>query len=141
VHDFVQDYLRKVGTDWVSDAAGDGGVIVAGPNQSASSLEFNMENPGITGWGDDPGEYMLEQSPPFNPSYPTYDSEYDGFIWEMLYEFRVPVSAYTGCNSITFGLHDFEGSAGGLQGMHSSPPKTADGTYLQVEPFDVRLVE
>ena len=141
VHDFIQDYLRAVGSDWVSDAAGDGEVIVAGPNQSASSLEFNLENTDITGWGDDPGENVLEHSPPFNPSYPTYDSEYDGFVWEMIYEFRVPVLNYTGCNQITFGLHDFDGSAGGLQGMHSSPAKTADGVFLQVEPFDVRLVE
>ncbi|MCH7579696.1 MAG: Tad domain-containing protein [Chloroflexi bacterium] len=141
VHDFIQDYLRAVGNDWVSDAAGDGEVIVAGPNQSASSLEFNLENPGITGWGDDPGENVLEHSPPFNPQYPAYDSEYDGFVWEMIYEFRVPVSAYIGCDQITFGLHDFEGSAGGLEGMHSSPAKTADGVFLQVEPFDVRLVE
>ena len=59
----------------------------------------------------------------------------------MLYEFRVPVSDYTGCNLVTFGLHDFEGSAGGLEGMHSSPAKTGDGVFLQVEPFDVRLVE
>ena len=141
VHDFIQDYLRAVGNDWVSDAAGDGEVIVAGPNQSASSLEFNLENTDITGWGDDPGENVLEHSPPFNPSYPTYDSEYDGFVWEMIYEFRVPVSDYIGCDQITFGLHDFEGSAGGLQGMHSSPAKTSDGVFLQVEPFDVRLVE
>ncbi|MCH8010190.1 MAG: Tad domain-containing protein [Chloroflexi bacterium] len=141
VHDFIQDYLRATGDNWVSDAAGDGEVIVAGPNQSASSLEFNLENPDITGWGDDPGESIIGSSPPFNPSYPTYDSEYDGFVWEMIYEFRVPVSDYTGCNQITFGLHDFEGSAGGLEGMHSSPAKTADGVFLQVEPFDVRLVE
>ncbi|MCH7699186.1 MAG: hypothetical protein IH865_09655 [Chloroflexi bacterium] len=140
-HDFIQDYLRQVGADWVSDAAGDGEVFVAGPDQSASSLEFNLENPAITGWGDDPGENPLEQSPPFNPQYPAYDSEYDGFVWEMLYEFRVPVSAYSGCNQVTFGLHEFSGSAGGLEGMHSSPAKTADGVFLQVEPFDVRLVE
>ena len=43
--------------------------------------------------------------------------------------------------SAVLGLHDFEGSAGGLEGMHSSPAKTADGVFLQVEPFDVRLVE
>ena len=143
VHDFIQDYLRKSGTDWISDAnpAGDGDVIVQGPNQSASSLEFNLENPDITGWGDDPGEIVREQSPPFNPSYPTYDSEYDGFVWEMLYEFRIPVSSYAGCSQITFGLHDFGGSAGGLEGMHSSPAKTNDGKFLQVEPFNVRLVE
>ena len=141
VHDFVQDYLRKVGSDWVSDAAGDGQVIVAGPDQSASSLEFNLENPSITGWGDDPGENPLEQSPPFNPQYPSYDSEYDGFVWEMLYEFRVPISAYTGCNQVTFGLHEFAGQAGGLEGIHSSPAKTSDGAFLQVQPLDVRLVE
>ena len=141
VHDFIQDYLRAVGNEWISDAAGNGEVIVAGPDQSASSLEFNLENPDITGWGDDPGENIRDTSPPFNPSYPTYDSEYDGFVWEMIYEFRVPVSDYIGCDQITFGLHDFEGSAGGLQGMHSSPAKTSDGVFLQVEPFDVRLVE
>ncbi len=141
VHDFIQDYLRQVGTDWVSDAAGDGEILVAGPNQSASSLEFNLENPLITGWGDDPGEDPLVESPPFSPQYPSYDSEYDGFIWEMIYEFRVPKSAYTGCNNIQFGLHDFPGTSGGLEGMHSSPAKTADGVYLQVQPFTIRLVE
>ena len=135
-HDFIQDYLRQVGTTWVSDANGDGTVYVAGPNQSASSLEFNLENPGITGW-----PYAEIQSPPFDPEYPLFDSQYDDFVWEMIYEFRVPRASYDECTQITFGLHDFGGASGGLGGMHSSPAKTDDGAFLRVEPFDVRLVE
>ena len=135
-HDFIQDYLRQVGSTWVSDANGDGEVFVAGPNQSASSLEFNLEHPEITGW-----PYAEIQSPPFNPEYPTFDSQYDNFVWEMIYEFRVPRANYDECTQVTFGLHDFSGSTGGLGGMHSSPAKTDDGAFLRVEPFDVRLVE
>lgn len=141
VHDFIQDYLRQVGGQWVSDPAGDGSVVLAGPDQSASSLEWNLENPASTGWGDDPGEKPLEQSPPFNPSYGSVDAEYNGWVWEMLYEFRVPVAAYSGCTQVTFGMHNFGGQAGPLEGIHSSPAKTADSAFLRVEPFDVRLVE
>lgn len=140
-HDFIQDYLRKAGNNWISDVAGDGEVFSGAPTDSASSLEFNLENPTITGWGDDPGEDPLTQSPPFNPQYPAYAAEYDGYVWEMIYEFKVPKGAYAACNQVTFGLHDFSGVSGGLEGMHSSPAKTADGVFLQVEPFDVRLVE
>ena len=135
-HDFVQDYLRKVGNEWASDANGNGQVYVAGPNQSASSLEFNLEHPEITGW-----PYAETQSPPFDPQYPEYDSQWDNFVWEMIYEFRVPKANLTECTQLTFGLQDFGGTTGGLAGMHSSPAKTADGAFLRVEPFDVRLVE
>ncbi|MCH8025661.1 MAG: Tad domain-containing protein [Chloroflexi bacterium] len=140
-HDFIQDYLRQEGVNWASDVSGDGSVYVGAPTASASSLEFNLENPDITGWGDDPGENPLYESPPFDPQYPTYDSEYDGFVWEMIYEFKVPRQPLASCNQVTFGLNDFGGSTGGLEGMHSSPAKTDDGAFLQVEPFDVRLVE
>ena len=134
-HDFIQDYLRQAGNNWISDAAGDGTVYVAAPTDSASSLEFNLENPDITGWA-----YAELQSPPFNPQYPTYDSAYDGFVWEMIYEFKVPRQPLENCNQVTFSLRDSAGSTGGLEGMHSSPAKTEDGVFLEVA-TDVRLVE
>ena len=46
-HDFIQDYLREdqaAPGGWASDAAGDGEVIVAGPEESRSSLEYNLED-------------------------------------------------------------------------------------------------
>ncbi len=144
-HDFIQDYLVEDGAGgWDSWAGGGdkGEVIVAGPSDSASSLEWNLEHPTLTGWGDDPGEDPLIQSPPFNPAYPAYDSEYDGWIWEMIYEFRVPASAYSNCvGPIQFGLHDFSGSAGPLEGIHSSPAKTAEGVWLQIQASVLKLVE
>lgn len=135
-HDFIQDYLRQVGNNWKSDTSGDGKVYVSAPTDSASSLQFNLENPDITGWA-----YAELQSPPFNPQYPTYDSQYAGFVWEMIYEFKVPRQPLANCNQVTFGLHDFGGSTGGLEGMHSSPAKADDGAFLQVERFTIRLVE
>ena len=136
-HDFIQDYLIEVGNHWKSDTSGSGEVIHAAPTSSASSLEWNLEHPEETGW-----ELGLLQSPPFNPTYPSYDSAYDGWIWEMIYEFKVPLGAYSNCDVVTFGLDDFTGSAGGLEGMHSSPAKTADGKFLQVgQAVEVRLVE
>ena len=63
IHDFEQDYLRPDGAGWTSDANGDGQIVTAGPTESASSLEWNPENPTLTGWGDDPGEDPLTQSP------------------------------------------------------------------------------
>ncbi len=59
----------------------------------------------------------------------------------MIYEFKVPRQPLDNCNQVTFGLFDFGGTTGGLEGMHSSPAKTEDGVFLQVDPFDVRLVE
>ena len=136
-HDFIQDYLIEVGNHWKSDTSDSGEVITAAPTASASSLEWNLEHPEETGW-----ELGLLQSPPFNPAYPSYDSAYDGWIWEMIYEFKVPLGAYSSCDVVTFGLDDFTGSAGGLEGMHSSPAKTADGKFLRVgQAVDVRLVE
>ncbi len=137
-HDFIQDYLVELGNNnWKSDASDNGEVIHAAPTASASSLEWNLKHPQETGWA-----LGLLQSPPFNPQYPFYDSAYDGWIWEMLYEFKVPLGAYSSCSQVTFGLHDFSGSAGGLEGMHSSPAKTSDGVFLQIgQAFDVRLVE
>ncbi|MCH7699523.1 MAG: hypothetical protein IH865_11355 [Chloroflexi bacterium] len=137
-HDFIQDYLIEVGNEWKSDVSGDGTVIQSpGPTASASSLEWNLEHPEETGW-----ELGLLQSPPFNPTYPSYDSAYDGWIWEMIYEFKVPIGPYSNCEEVTFGLDDFTGSAGGLEGMHSSPAKTEDGKFLQVgQAVEVRLVE
>ena len=145
VHDFEQDYLRPDGAAWASDATGDGQIVTAGPTQSASSLEWNLENPTLTGWGDDPGEDPLTQSPPFNGSlYPNYDPEYDGWVWEMIYEFKVPESAYAGCSSApTFTLPEIIGGGGTVGGLHSSPGKTAEGAYLQGAGSQgaVRLVE
>ena len=107
--------------------------MTAGPTESASSLEWNLENPTLTGWGDDPGEDPLTQSPPFNGSlYPNYDPAYDGWVWEMIYEFKVPESAYSGCSSPpTFTLPEIIGGDGTVGGLHSSPGKTAEGAYLQ----------
>lgn len=149
VHDFIQDYLRKEGSSWASDPSGDGEIIVAGPAASASSLEWNLEHPDETGWGDDPGEEpfvpgndKLGQSPPFNPLYPDYDAEYAGWVWEMIYEFKVPKSAYSGCTGdVLFGLHNFAGQAGPLEGIHSSPAKVEDGASLTLQQEIVRLVE
>ena len=59
----------------------------------------------------------------------------------MIYEFKVPKGPLASCNQVTFGLNDFGGSTGGLEGMHSSPAKTSDGSFLQVERFTIRLVE
>ena len=144
-HDFIQDYLVEGGAGgWDSWAGGGdkGQVIVAGPSDSASSLEWNLENPTLTGWGDDPGEDPLVQSPPFSPSYPTYDPEYDGWVWEMIYEFKVPKGPYNNCTGpIQFGLHDFSGSAGPLEGIHSSPAKTDEGVWLQIGARVLKLVE
>jgi hypothetical protein len=144
VHDFILDYLRETGTSWASDVSGDGTVYLGAPTASASSLEWNLEHPAETGWGDDPGEDMLEQSPPFNPTWPTYDAEYDGWIWEMIYEFKVPKQPLDDCaGTVSFGLYDFSGSTGGLVGIHSSPSKTADGANVVIQGQDsiIRLVE
>ena len=144
VHDFIQDYLRLDGADWVSDPWGDGTLFMGAPTASASSLEWNLENPTLTGWGDDPGEDVFQQSPPFNPQWPTYDSEYDGWIWEMIYEFKVPRQPLDNCaEPVYFGLYDFSGSTGGLVGIHSSPAKTDDGANVVItgEAGVIRLVE
>ncbi len=85
---------------------------------------------------------MLAQSPPFNPAWPTYDSEYDGWIWEMIYEFKVAKQPYDNCaGPIQFALHDFSGSTGPLQGIHSSPAKVAEGVTLLVQAGVLKLVE
>ena len=144
MHDFILDYLRETGTSWASDVSGDGTLYLGAPTASASSLEWNLEHPAETGWGDDPGEDMLSQSPPFNPVWPTYDSEYDGWIWEMIYEFKVPKQPLEDCGgTVSFGLYDFSGSTGGLVGIHSSPAKTADGANVLIQGQDaiIRLVE
>ncbi len=145
VYDFVQDYLREDGSGWASDAnpVGNGETIVAAPPDSASSLEFNLENPTVTGWGDDPGEDPLIQSPPFDGSYPNYDSEYDGWIWEMIYEFRVPKSAFTACGgAINFALPSFDGQRGPVGGIHSSPSKVLEGGSVFLEStIEILLVE
>ncbi len=143
-HDFVQDYLYQDGSTWKSGPSGDGGVIAAGPAASASSLEWNLENPTLTGWGDDPGEDPALQSPPFSPSYPTYDSEYDGWIWEMIYEFKVPKQPYDTCSGpVTFALVTFPGQTGPVGGIHSSPAKIAGGesVFIISEDGILKLVE
>ncbi len=142
IHDFVQDYLYEDGTSWASDTGGDGSVIVAGPADSASSLEYNLEHPSDTGWGDGTGENPLNQSPPFNPAYPNYDSEYDGWVWEMIYEFKVPRSAYDACGStLFFGLPEFAGQTGPVGGIHSSPAKVAEGGSIFLSTREILLVE
>ena len=143
VHDFIQDYLRGDSGGWASDALGNGKTLIAGPVQSASSLEFNLENPAITGWGDDPGENAQASSPPYNPSYGSWDPEYDGFVWEMIYEFKVLASDYADCAQVQFGLHNFSGDAGQLEGLHSSPAKTDEGVTLLIdsETKNLKLVE
>lgn len=144
-HDFIQDYIYqdKSSGDWVSGPAGDGTVLFNGPTASASSLEWNLEHPQETGWGDDPGEDMLLTSPPFIGTYGTWAPEYDGWVWEMLYEFKVPASAYAGCSTVQFGLHNFSGQAGQLEGIHSSPAKVSDGITLLIdtETKNLKLVE
>ncbi len=143
-HDFILDYLRETGNGWASDTAGDGTVYKSAPTDSASSLEWNLEHPDETGWGDDPGEDPLAQSPPFDPVWPTYDSEYDGWVWEMIYEFKVPKQPLKNCaETVYFGLYDFSGQTGGLVGIHSSPAKTADGANVIIQSSDpvIRLVE
>ncbi len=146
-HDFVQDYLRQTGSTFASDPAGDGEVIVAGPSNSASSLEWNLEHPAETGWGDDPGEILIDpakkstaQSPPFNPLYPDYDAEYDGWVWEMIYEFRVPISDYQCGGEVLFGLPDFTGSTGPVGGLHSSPPKVVGGEFVGFDGSSTRTI-
>ncbi|MCH7617712.1 MAG: hypothetical protein IIB18_07615 [Chloroflexi bacterium] len=144
VHDFIQDYLRGDSgqNGWASDALGNGKILGGGPVQSASSLEFNLENPEITGWGDDAGEDPQESSPPYFPTYGFWDSEYDGFVWEMIYEFKLLASDYAGCQQIQFGLHNFAGESGQLEGLHSSPAKTDEGITLLIDKIsELRLVE
>ena len=143
VHDFIQDYLRGDAGQggWASDAQGNGKILGGGPVQSASSLEFNLENPEITGWGDDDGEDPQKSSPPYNPSYGSWDAEYDGFVWEMIYEFKVLAADYAGCAQVHFGLHNFSGESGQLEGLHSSPPKTDEGITLLIELGELKLVE
>ncbi len=143
VHDFIQDYLRGDSgqNGWASDALGNGKILGGGPAQSASSLEFNLENPTITGWGDDSGEDPQDSSPPYNPSYGSWDAEYDGFVWEMIYEFKVPAADYAGCTQVQFGLHNFAGESGQLEGLHSSPAKTDEGITLLIEISELKLVE
>ncbi len=110
-------------------------------------MVFNLENPDITHWGDDLGENPLSQSPPFSGpgSYPDYDSEYDGWVWEMLYEFRVPRSAYEGCPGVFFGIPPLGGGAGPVGGMHSSPAKVEEGVFVglgvQTQTIELLLVE
>ena len=140
-HDFVQEYLTQVGSGW---ASGMDEVIAAAPAASASSLAWNLEHPFETGWGDDPGEDPLVQSPPLNPSYPTYDSQYDGWIWEMIYEFKVPKQPYdAGCGSVTFALASFSGATGPVGGIHSSPAKVEGGSSIFIisEDGTLKLVE
>ena len=142
LHDFIQDYLREDGSGWKSDASGDGQLIGAGPTDSASSLEWNLEHPNETGWGDDPGENPLIQSPPFNPLYPIYDSQYDGWIWEMIYEFKVPRGPYDSCvEPILFGLDNFPDEEGPTGGVHSSPAKVEGGETLLIQASVLKLVE
>ena len=60
----------------------------------------------------------------------------------MIYEFRVPRQPYANCvGPIQFGLHDFSGSAGPLEGIHSSLAKTAEGVWLQIQASVLKLVE
>ena len=60
----------------------------------------------------------------------------------MIYEFRVPKQPYDNCvGPIRFGLHDFSGSAGPLEGIHSSPAKTTEGIWLQIQAGVLKLVE
>lgn len=144
VHDFVQDYLRLVSTNvYVSDTVGkDAAVIVAGPSASSSSMVYNLMNRSATHWGDSAGEDPLTQSPPFNPKYPTYASEYNGWVWEVLYEFKVPRSAYAGCGSgVFFGVRPFPGQTGPVGGVHSSPPKVAAGSSVLLSTIEILLVE
>ena len=144
VHDFNQDYLRQSGPEWVSDTNGLEGSIIAGrrgPDRSASSIVWNLEHTDLTGWGDEPGENAVGQSPPFDPSYPTFDAQYDAFVWEVIYEFRIPMDDYATCDAMTFGLEHFLRATGPVGGMHNSPAKTADAGTLVVVPMRAMLVE
>ena len=142
LHDFVQDYLRPDGAAWASDATSDGQTIVGAPAASSSSLEWNLEHPSQTGWGDNPGEKPLTQSPPFSPTYPTASSQYSGWVWEMIYEFKVPKANYASCGTVEFTLAAFTGQTGPVGGIHSSPPKTeGSGSVFLFESPIVRLVE
>ena len=61
----------------------------------------------------------------------------------MIYEFKVLASDYAGCSTVQFGLHDFSGQAGQLEGIHSSPPKVSEGITLLIdtETKSLKLVE
>lgn len=141
IHDFVQDYLRWSGSEWLSDTGGDGTLVGAGPNQSASSLEWNLENSIATGWGDVLGENQFEHAPPFDTLYPDYAPQYGAYVSETTYEFRVPLAAYAGCGAIVFGLEDIGGAPGPLSGIHNSPVKANDGADLAVVAAQLQLVE
>ena len=144
IHDFVQDYLREDGSSWASDTSGDGSIIAKGPSQSASSLEWNLEHQtstasGGTGWGDDAGEDPEVESPPFDAVYPTFDSEFDGWVWEMTYEFSLTRSQYSGCSQVTIALVQFAGETSPIGGMHNSPSKEG-GESIITTPTDVPFI-
>lgn len=138
VHDFVQDYLYPGGPGgWSSGPSGDGEVIVAGPDQSASSLEWNLENSTFDGGWNSGLSDKQWKSPDFDPLYPDPAPEAGDWVWEMIYEFRLPRSMYAGCSSIVFGLSDFAGATGPLQGIHSSPAKVEGAEFVEIEPIDI----
>jgi len=146
LHDFIQDYLSgddKKDKGWKSGAThGDGKIYTQGPAESSSSLAYNVTHPNETGWGDDPEEDPFKQSPPFNPTYPTFDSEYSGWVWEVIYEFSVPKASFSSCSGpIYFGVIPFEGQRGPVGGIHSSPAKEEGGGSVFLVPIDIRLVE
>ena len=130
VHDFVQDYLREKDGSWLSDANGDGKLIKLGPASSSSSMVYNLTHPVDTRWGDGSGENPQSQSPPLSGKYPNFATQYNGWVWEMLYEFSVPKSSFQGCFDIRFALAPFESkgsTVGNIGGIHNSPPKTKLG--------------
>ena len=55
--------------------------------------------------------------------------------------FKVLASDYAGCAQVQFGLHNFSGESGQLEGIHSSPPKTEEGITLLTELGELKLVE
>ena len=119
--DWSQDYLVAGGVGgWESpsgvnlEGSGAPGPVPAGI-VSSSSLEWNIENStfDVEGTGAISDDW---RSPNFDPSYPSPSAEAGDFVFEMIYEFSIPVSSLpAGCNP-TFGYPS----------GHNSPPK---GTY------------
>ena len=60
----------------------------------------------------------------------------------MIYEFKLPRSAYASCGSGGFfGLPPVDGGAGPVGGMHSSPAKVDEGVFVGLSTRQILLVE
>lgn len=157
VYDFVQDYLIKTNklnwpsATWASAASGDGAVTrgYKGPEQSSSSMVYNLSHPAATHWGDTVDENPTIQSPPFMSSYPNIDTgaygdaDSGGWVWDMTYEFSVSRAFFPStCNGVRVALEPFDPNNPTKGGIHNSPAKVATaGSVYGNSDSSVQLVE